>query len=196
MSSAEIDTYLAGVEEPKRSTLQRLRQSIVEVADSMFRDGCTGHEFGEWRSFTDPRWSGAPTGSSRGAGPLYPNISIRHISIGTFPSHVWAHGSVRTGSPVRRGPRLSLPTGWALSVERCSAAVSQCPKRESPAVRGASGHIVRNHSRGLRSARGLRSRKAAASGRGSDKVSHPSGDRRHPGLRERRRVPFLAWASS
>jgi uncharacterized protein YdhG (YjbR/CyaY superfamily) len=31
MSSAEIDTYLAGVEEPKRSTLQRLRQSIIEA---------------------------------------------------------------------------------------------------------------------------------------------------------------------
>jgi uncharacterized protein YdhG (YjbR/CyaY superfamily) len=31
MSSAEIDTYLDGLEEPKRSTLQRLRQSILDV---------------------------------------------------------------------------------------------------------------------------------------------------------------------
>ena len=31
MSSAEIDTYLAGVEEPKRSTLQCLRQTIIEA---------------------------------------------------------------------------------------------------------------------------------------------------------------------
>ena len=31
MSSAEIDAYLAGVEEPKRSTLQRLRRAILEV---------------------------------------------------------------------------------------------------------------------------------------------------------------------
>ncbi len=31
MSSDEIDQYLAGVEEPKRSTLQRLRQTILEV---------------------------------------------------------------------------------------------------------------------------------------------------------------------
>ena len=31
MSSAEIETYLAGVEEPKRSTLQHLRQSIIEA---------------------------------------------------------------------------------------------------------------------------------------------------------------------
>jgi uncharacterized protein YdhG (YjbR/CyaY superfamily) len=31
MSSAEIDTYLAGVEEPKRSTLQQVRQMILEV---------------------------------------------------------------------------------------------------------------------------------------------------------------------
>src|SRR5664280_1018712 len=31
MSSAEVDTYLADVEEPKRSTLQRLRQMILEV---------------------------------------------------------------------------------------------------------------------------------------------------------------------
>ncbi len=31
MSSAEVDTYLAGVEEPKRSTLQRLRESILDV---------------------------------------------------------------------------------------------------------------------------------------------------------------------
>lgn len=31
MSSAEIDGYLADVEEPKRSTLERLRQTILEV---------------------------------------------------------------------------------------------------------------------------------------------------------------------
>ena len=31
MSRAEIDEYLAGIEEPKRSTLQRLRQAILEV---------------------------------------------------------------------------------------------------------------------------------------------------------------------
>ncbi|MGA3149422.1 MAG: DUF1801 domain-containing protein [Acidimicrobiales bacterium] len=31
MSSAEIDEYLADIEEPKRSTLQRLRQTILEV---------------------------------------------------------------------------------------------------------------------------------------------------------------------
>jgi uncharacterized protein YdhG (YjbR/CyaY superfamily) len=31
MSSAEIDEYLAGVDEPKRSTLQKLRQTILEV---------------------------------------------------------------------------------------------------------------------------------------------------------------------
>jgi len=31
MSSKEIDEYLAGIEEPKRSTLQRLRQVILEV---------------------------------------------------------------------------------------------------------------------------------------------------------------------
>jgi uncharacterized protein YdhG (YjbR/CyaY superfamily) len=31
MSSAEVDTYLANVEEPKRSTLQHLRQNILEV---------------------------------------------------------------------------------------------------------------------------------------------------------------------
>ena len=31
MSSAEIDEYLAGLEEPKRSTLQQLRQTILEV---------------------------------------------------------------------------------------------------------------------------------------------------------------------
>jgi len=31
MSSAEIDEYLADLEEPKRSTLQRLRQTILEV---------------------------------------------------------------------------------------------------------------------------------------------------------------------
>ncbi len=32
MSSAEIDAYLAALEEPKRSTLQRLRETILEVA--------------------------------------------------------------------------------------------------------------------------------------------------------------------
>jgi uncharacterized protein YdhG (YjbR/CyaY superfamily) len=31
MSSEEIDAYLAGLEEPKRSTLQELRQMILEV---------------------------------------------------------------------------------------------------------------------------------------------------------------------
>ncbi len=31
MSSDEVDQYLAGLEEPKRSTLQRLRQTILEV---------------------------------------------------------------------------------------------------------------------------------------------------------------------
>jgi uncharacterized protein YdhG (YjbR/CyaY superfamily) len=31
MSSDEIDHYLADIEEPKRSTLQRLRQTILEV---------------------------------------------------------------------------------------------------------------------------------------------------------------------
>jgi uncharacterized protein YdhG (YjbR/CyaY superfamily) len=31
MSSTEVDNYLDGVEEPKRSTLQRLRQAILEV---------------------------------------------------------------------------------------------------------------------------------------------------------------------
>jgi uncharacterized protein YdhG (YjbR/CyaY superfamily) len=31
VSSGEIDLYLANVEEPKRSTLQRLRQTILEV---------------------------------------------------------------------------------------------------------------------------------------------------------------------
>jgi len=31
VSRAEIDEYLAGIEEPKRSTLQRLRQAILEV---------------------------------------------------------------------------------------------------------------------------------------------------------------------
>jgi uncharacterized protein YdhG (YjbR/CyaY superfamily) len=31
MSSVEIDEYLAGLEEPKRSTLQRLRQTILEL---------------------------------------------------------------------------------------------------------------------------------------------------------------------
>ncbi|MGP0110096.1 MAG: iron chaperone [Acidimicrobiales bacterium] len=31
MSSVEIDNYPEGVEEPKRSTLQRLRQTIIEV---------------------------------------------------------------------------------------------------------------------------------------------------------------------
>lgn len=31
MSSQEIDEYLAGLEEPKRSTLQQLRETILEV---------------------------------------------------------------------------------------------------------------------------------------------------------------------
>jgi uncharacterized protein YdhG (YjbR/CyaY superfamily) len=31
MSSSEIDAYLAGLEEPKRSTLQELRRTILEV---------------------------------------------------------------------------------------------------------------------------------------------------------------------
>src|ERR1700693_995623 len=31
MSSAEIDSYLAGLEEPKRSTLQHLREVILSV---------------------------------------------------------------------------------------------------------------------------------------------------------------------
>ncbi|MGD0394106.1 MAG: DUF1801 domain-containing protein [Acidimicrobiales bacterium] len=31
MSSAEIDEYLADLEEPKRSTLERVRQTILEV---------------------------------------------------------------------------------------------------------------------------------------------------------------------
>jgi len=31
MSSAEIDDYLAGLEEPKRSTLQQLRATILEI---------------------------------------------------------------------------------------------------------------------------------------------------------------------
>jgi uncharacterized protein YdhG (YjbR/CyaY superfamily) len=31
MSRAEVDQYLANLEEPKRSTLQRLRQTILEV---------------------------------------------------------------------------------------------------------------------------------------------------------------------
>jgi uncharacterized protein YdhG (YjbR/CyaY superfamily) len=31
MSSAEIDAYLAGLEEPKRSTLEELRRMILEV---------------------------------------------------------------------------------------------------------------------------------------------------------------------
>ena len=31
MSGAEVDKYLAEVEEPKRSTLQRLRQTILDV---------------------------------------------------------------------------------------------------------------------------------------------------------------------
>ncbi len=31
MSRAEIDAYLAGLEEPKRSTLEQLRQTILEV---------------------------------------------------------------------------------------------------------------------------------------------------------------------
>jgi len=32
MSRAEVDAYLAGVEEPKRSTLEALRRTILEVA--------------------------------------------------------------------------------------------------------------------------------------------------------------------
>ena len=32
MSSAEIDAYLAGLDEPRRSTLQQLRETILEVA--------------------------------------------------------------------------------------------------------------------------------------------------------------------
>jgi uncharacterized protein YdhG (YjbR/CyaY superfamily) len=32
MSSAEVDDYLSNLEEPKRATLQRLRQTIREVA--------------------------------------------------------------------------------------------------------------------------------------------------------------------
>lgn len=32
VSSAEIDAYLANLEEPKRSTLEQLRQTILEVA--------------------------------------------------------------------------------------------------------------------------------------------------------------------
>jgi uncharacterized protein YdhG (YjbR/CyaY superfamily) len=31
MSGVDIDTYLAGLEEPKRSTLERVRQTILEV---------------------------------------------------------------------------------------------------------------------------------------------------------------------
>jgi uncharacterized protein YdhG (YjbR/CyaY superfamily) len=31
MASEEIDRYLAGIDEPKRSTLQRLRESILRV---------------------------------------------------------------------------------------------------------------------------------------------------------------------
>lgn len=31
MSVEEIDTYLAGIDEPKRSTLQALRQTILEI---------------------------------------------------------------------------------------------------------------------------------------------------------------------
>lgn len=31
MAAASIDDYLAGVEEPKRGTLQQLRQSVLEV---------------------------------------------------------------------------------------------------------------------------------------------------------------------
>ena len=31
MSSAEVDKYLADLDEPKRSTLQRLRQTILDV---------------------------------------------------------------------------------------------------------------------------------------------------------------------
>ena len=32
MSSAEIDAYLSGLDEPKRSTLQQLREAIREIA--------------------------------------------------------------------------------------------------------------------------------------------------------------------
>lgn len=32
MSAAEIDDYLAGLDEPKRSTLERLRESILRAA--------------------------------------------------------------------------------------------------------------------------------------------------------------------
>ena len=31
MSAAEVDSYLAGLEEPKRSTLQILRQTILDI---------------------------------------------------------------------------------------------------------------------------------------------------------------------
>ena len=31
MSAAEVDSYLAGLEEPKRSTLQTLRQTILDI---------------------------------------------------------------------------------------------------------------------------------------------------------------------
>ena len=31
MASADIDSYLADLDEPKRSTLQQLRQSILEA---------------------------------------------------------------------------------------------------------------------------------------------------------------------
>ena len=31
MSAEEVDRYLLGIEEPKRATLERLRQSILEV---------------------------------------------------------------------------------------------------------------------------------------------------------------------
>ena len=32
MSTEEVDLYLSGIEEPKRATLERLRQSILKVA--------------------------------------------------------------------------------------------------------------------------------------------------------------------
>ena len=42
MSERDIDTYLAGLDEPKRSTLEALRQSILEVvpgAEQCISDG-------------------------------------------------------------------------------------------------------------------------------------------------------------
>lgn len=43
MSSAEVDSYLAGLPEPKRSTLQTLRRTILEVvpdAEEIISYGC------------------------------------------------------------------------------------------------------------------------------------------------------------